>query len=317
MKSLPISVVIPTYRRPELLTRCLDSLSRQQVDGEFEIVVVDDGSGDETSAVLDHWSDQLTALRAFEQPENRGPAAARNRGFREARGELILFLDDDIVAPPDLVQRHLDTHAERNDPSLGILGRVEWEPGLRVTPFMRWLDRSGLQFAYDTWLVAGPVDPPYAAFYTCNLSLSRSLLVESGGFDERFPYPAYEDMELAWRLSQEGFRLEYVPEALAFHSRAIDLPTFADRMGKVAESAEILTRVQPDFPVEHGDAEKGWVRRRERWRLRLLAPFARLFGREDVLARHHRAAIAAAYREGRRRAAERFDARGQEAGSDI
>lgn len=304
-----ISVLVPTYRRPDMLERLLASLEDQTLDPErLEVVVVDDHSEDRTEQVLARAAERSGNVRPFTQDRNRGPAAARNRAVKEARAPLVLFCDDDIVVPTSLVEGHLRAHAEHADPQLGVLGRVDWHPDLRVTAFMRWVDRSGLQFAYDTWLRAGAVDPPYAAFYTANLSLPRKLVVDAGGFDERFPYPAYEDMELAWRLTERGFRLRYEPELLVYHIRAIDLPTFRRRMAMVAESAALLRRVRPEFRVDEDAPLAGRVRRRDRLALRLLAPLARLLGRERLLERHFRAEIAAAYEQGRRRALEEVSA---------
>lgn len=297
-----ISVLIPTFRRAALLDRCLRSLSRQTAQrGSMEVVVVDDGSRDSTQAVLAAWGGRLPSLRYVEQDTNRGPAAARNRAIQEASSPLVLFLDDDIVASPELVSQHVARHAQVDDPMLGILGRVEWAPELKITAFMRWLDRSGLQFAYDTWLRAGPIEPPYAAFYTANLSARRELLLALGGFDERFPYPAYEDIELAWRLTERGFRMEYDPDLIAFHSRAIDLATFCRRMTMVAESAELISVVQPGFPVDHGAPEAGRVRRRELWKLRLSAHVPLLRSSADLRSRWFAAEVAHAYSVGRER----------------
>lgn len=269
--------------------------------GSFEIVVVDDGSKDDTDAVLVAWSKRLPGLRCIEHATNQGPAAARNRAIREASSPLVLFVDDDIVASPDLVLRHAQRHASARDPMLGVLGRVEWAPDLEVTAFMRWLDRSGLQFAYDTWLTAGPVVPPYAAFYTANLSMRRDLLLAEGGFDERFPYPAYEDIELAWRLTQRGFRMDHDPELMAFHSRAIDLGAFCRRMAMVAASAELISVVQPEFPVDHGPPEAGRVRRRELWRMRARCRLPLVRPSSALLSRWFAAEIAHAYAKGRGR----------------
>jgi glycosyltransferase involved in cell wall biosynthesis len=292
--SLPaLSVVVPTYRRPELLRRCLDSLDRQNLPRErFEVIVVDDGSGDETAGVLDR-----AGVVALAQPRNAGPAAARNRGVAQARGRLVLFLDDDVAATPDLLSTHLALHDAADDRLLGVLGRVDWDPALTVTPFMRWLDRSGLQFGYETWLREGPVDPPYAAFYTANLSMHRDLLDEVGGFDERFPYAAFEDMELAFRLAAAGFHLDYRPAAQAFHTRSMDLPGFSRRMEKVGESAELLRRAAPDFPLDDDALRERHVSWARRTRLRLA-------GRRDDDARRqfYWAQVAAAYDRGRRRA---------------
>ena len=290
-----LSVVIPTYRRPDLLRRCLASLAGQDADpGRFEIVVVDDGSGDETGAVLA----TSPGVLALAQPANAGPAAARNRGIHAARGRLVLFLDDDIAAAPDLVTTHLALHAAAGDDRLlGVLGRVDWDPSLTVTPFMHWLDRSGLQFGYDTWLREGPVEPAYAAFYTANLSMHRDVLVESGGFDERFPYAAFEDIELAYRLAGLGFHLDYRPAAQAFHTRAMALEDFSRRMEKVGESAELLRAASPDFPLDDAELRRRLTSRWRRWRQAVAARS----GNDDARRRHYWTQVAAAYDRGRRR----------------
>lgn len=294
-----LSVIIPTYRRPEFLRRCLDSLAVQDAPPEdYEIVVVDDGSPDPTSAALREVAERLPSLRWYRLEKNSGPAAARNLAIAEARGPLLLLMDDDVVATKNLISTHLRLHDEAGDPTLGILGLVEWAPHLTVTPFMRWVDRSGLQFAYDTWIREGPIVPPFSAFYACNLSLPRKLIVDAGGFDERFPYPAYEDMELAWRLTKRGFAMVHRREALAYHARAIDLPTFRARMVRVAESAVLLRALQPEFPLDEGGPQV-WSRAGAGgFSARLLAGLARLTNNATLLDRHFRAEIAAAYLEG-------------------
>lgn len=311
MTAPAVSVVIPTYQRPDLLARCLSALRAQSAPiSAFEVVVVDDGSGDRTPDVLRDAQQKMSNLAVISRERNSGPATCRNAGIKAAVGEVVLFLDDDIEASASLVDSHLRFHDGVADEMVGLLGRVHWAPELRVTSFMRWLDESDLQFGYDTWLREGPVEPPYAAFYTANLSVNRTLLERVGGFDERFPFPAYEDIELAWRLMEAGFRLEYRPGVAAFHTRSIDLATFRRRMAKVGESAELVAAAQPEFPVDHEPAERGHVRRRDLWRLRLVSPLARLRGNEGLLRRWYRAEIAAAYAAGRARAQEQAPSRG-------
>lgn len=291
-----LSVVVPTYQRAALLDRCLTALGACDLAG-VEVVVVDDGSTDGTQQVLDrHAGLPLTALR---QSKNAGPAAARNRGIDAASASLVLFLDDDVVVTPTLLRTHLDLHEAAQDPHLCVLGRVDWHPDLTVTPFMRWLDGSGLQFAYDTWLTEGAVDPPYAAFYTANLSIPTGLLVEAGGFDERFPFPAYEDMELAFRLSHKGLRMDYRPAALAYHARPIDLGVFRRRTAMVSRSAALLRTAAPDFPLDDGGLVQRDRRRRERLRLAAKAAVTRT---EDARAEHYWAQIGHAYVEAARSA---------------
>ena len=295
MSEPTVSVVVPTYQRADLLDRCLTALAASDMS-DFEVLAVDDGSTDATGDVLQRHVDRLP-LTPLVQARNAGPAAARNRGIRAARGRLVLFLDDDVVAPPTLLRSHVALHDDAADPLLCFLGRVEWHPSLEVTPFMRWLDTSGLQFAYDTWLTEGPVDPPYAAFYTANLSMHRELLLDVGGFDERFPYPAYEDMELAFRLTARGLRMEYRPAALAWHSRAIDLATFRRRMASVARSAVLLRRAAPDFPLDDSDLLQRDRRRRDRLRL---AAQAAVLRRDRDRSEHYWAQVAHAYAEAAR-----------------
>lgn len=296
-----LSVVIPTYRRPDLLARCLASLKAQDCARErFEVVVVDDGSGDHTPEVLaDAAATDEIHLVPLLQAKNAGPAAARNRGVTAARGRLILFLDDDVVATPDLVSRHIALHETAQDVSLGVLGRVDWHPDLSVTRFMRWIDASGLQFAYDTWLREGRVDPPYAAFYTANLSMHRELVQRVGGFDERFPYAAFEDIELAYRLAGAGFHLDYRPGARAFHARPMDLAGFCDRMAKVGQSAELIRQAAPAFPLDDADLRNHATRRRQVLRLALRAAVQ---PSDETRSRYYWARVATAYDRGRARA---------------
>ena len=169
-------------------------------------------------------------------------------------------------------------------------------------PFMRWLDDTDLQFAFRTWLRPGPVPGPEKAFYTCNLSMSREAFAAVGGFDERFPYPAYEDVELGWRLGQRGFRLVFDPEALAFHARAVDLETFCARTSFVAESAALLRVARPEVPVEIGSPPDGVRQALLRSALRSVSSRRpQLFGR-DVRSRYYWTEIEHAMAVGLRRA---------------
>jgi GT2 family glycosyltransferase len=295
-----ITVVVPTYRRPSLLAKCLGSLATQDLDPDrFEVVVVDDASGPETREVLEELSSAWPQLRWLVQDVNCGPAAARNRGIAAARSPLLLFVDDDIVAAPDLIPVHLRYHTD-TDGLLGVVGLVQWLPGLRVTPFMQWLDSTDLQFSYGTWMREGRIERPWDAFYTCNLSLSAAMIGAVGGFDERFPYPAFEDVELGFRLSRQGFRLDYRPDALAWHARTMELDGFCRRMGQVGESVTVLRVVQPDAPFDVPADVEG----QRRWRTgarHVVAAVAKVTPSDRIRALHYRAEINQAYREGVRR----------------
>ncbi|MEX2459116.1 MAG: glycosyltransferase family 2 protein [Actinomycetota bacterium] len=294
-----LSVVIPTYNRAASLDALLRSLADQAGPGPFEVLVVDDGSTDETPRIAERWSDGPLPFE-YVRLEHRGPAGVRNEGLRRARGEVVAFIDDDERADPAFVAGHRAAHAEHPRPDQGVLGFVDWAPEVRITRFIRWLDRSGLQFNYP-FLSPGRITPVYGAFVTANLSVKRAFLVEGDLlFDERFPYPAFEDTELGWRLEQAGYELHYHPEILALHARQFSLKEFARRMERVGESAPIFKESRPDFPFEEGYFRRGplgW----KAWAVRLGAPWLRAFGPDRLAGRYYDDVAHRAYSRGTRR----------------
>ena len=203
-RSHPIGVVVPTYNRPDVLRLCLRHLERQTWT-DFEVVVVDDGSSPATrEAVEAHAAAGPLALR-FVRQENSGPARARNLAVSLLRSEVCLLIGDDILAHPELVERHLALHRRDPRPHVAGLGWTRWsESGQTVTPFMRWLDADGLQFAYGD-LLRGAA-PTWRHFYTSNLSLKTGQL-RKHPFNESFRKAAMEDMELAYRMTVERTHL--------------------------------------------------------------------------------------------------------------
>src|SRR5262249_6845763 len=125
------SIVIPTYERPDTLFQVLDALQRQLDPPSCEVVVVDDGSRDDTSARLVSYKPSYP-FRFFSQG-NRGPAAARNRGVEEARGRYVLFLGDDTVPEAELLAAHAAAHAEKGDSQAAVLGYTTWPHDRRVS----------------------------------------------------------------------------------------------------------------------------------------------------------------------------------------
>jgi glycosyltransferase involved in cell wall biosynthesis len=237
------SVVIPTFRRPETLFPVLDALGRQADPPEFEVVVVDDGSGDDTPARLAAYRPAYP-FRFFSQP-NGGPASARNRGVREARGKIVLFLGDDTVPEPPLLSVHGRAHAEKRPHPIAVLGYTTWPRDLRVSPFLHQINEYGLQFGYG--LIRDPEQVPFNFFYTSNVSLPRELLLEAGLFDTSFPHAAWEDIEVAYRLMQRGMRMLYRPEAVARHHHDITFASFRRRQEKAGEAAAIFYRKHPEL----------------------------------------------------------------------
>ncbi len=242
-----LSVVIPTRnRKATLVDTVARVLEQESPPGGSEVIVVDNGSTDDTADALGDLERRSGGrLRALHEPL-RGPAAARNTGAAAARGEVILFLGDD-TDPADhrLLARHATLHHERPEPEYAVLGKVVWDERRPVTPLMRWLD-TGPQFAYEL-LSPGPVDVA-GFFYTAHVSLKKAAFDAAGGFDVRFPYAAVEDMEIGLRLREGGVMLDYRPELVVLHSHETTLERWLERMRLVGRSAALLERMYPDNP---------------------------------------------------------------------
>ena len=238
-----VSVVIPTFNRLEVLAEVLQALEHQQGAPPFEVVVVDDGSTDGTSRWLRSRTFRLP-LRVLTQ-ENRGPAAARNTGVAVAQGEWVAFLGDDTVPDGGWLAAHREVHRRQGDAlQTAVIGYTRWHHRMRLNPFLRYINEYGLQFGYA--LIQDPDDVPFNFFYTSNLSLRRDLLLAEP-FDLRFPYPAWEDIEVAWRLKKRGLRLFYEKRATVAHDHPTDLARFAGRQEKAGYCATVFYRLHPEL----------------------------------------------------------------------
>lgn len=205
-----VTVVMPTFNRRDRLARAIAALEAQEVDLPFDVVVVSDGSTDGTDEMLAEIEPRVP-LRAFSQ-SNGGPAAARNRGLSEATGELIVFIDDDIVAGRGLIQAHVDAHRTLGD-AMVVVGPMIDPDDAVLAPWVRW-EQAMLRKQYAA-LEAGEYEATARQFYTGNASVLRRYVVGAGGFDTAFRRA--EDVELAYRLEDHGLRFAYVPSAIGFH----------------------------------------------------------------------------------------------------
>jgi glycosyltransferase involved in cell wall biosynthesis len=193
-----ISVVIPTYNRLDILTKCLRAMEDQRWQGKYEVVVVDDGSTDGTVEFLE--SQPFAHVRLFRQ-EHGGPAAARNLGVAQAQGDTIIFIDSDLVVTPVFLEVHATTLAQHE--------------GERVFTYGRVVNTSNFDH---------PESEPYkitdfsaAYFATGNVAIAKQWLQKAGPFDEAFSLYGWEDLELGVRLKKLGLRLIKCPEAVGYH----------------------------------------------------------------------------------------------------
>jgi GT2 family glycosyltransferase len=244
-----ISVVIPTYNRLPILQQCLGALERQRLNAPisaYEVVVVDDGSTDATVAWLTSQADTLPHVRLVRQ-EHGGPAEGRNRGVREARGDVIVFIDSDLVVTPTFLISHArqlehdwQRHGDRRCFTYGaVINTANFEDPTSEPHKLR--------------------DLSWAYFATGNVAIDRQLLEQAGLFDTAFRLYGWEDLELGERLRQLGTRLVRCPEAVGYHWHP------------ALELGQIPHLIQ----VERQRARMGLVfyRKHPTWRVRLIIQF--------------------------------------------
>ncbi|MBA3964281.1 MAG: glycosyltransferase [Nitrospirales bacterium] len=212
-----ISIVIPTYNRPQQLASCLQAIRGLTYPPDrFEVIVVDDGSPIPLDSIVKRFSDRLT-VRLMTQP-NSGPAAARNRGAAEARGDFLAFTDDDCAPSTNWLRALADALLEIPDCGVG---------GKAINSLTGNLFSTASQVLLDYLYEYYNRDAQGARFFASNnLAFPRKAFLESGGFDARYREAAAEDRELCDRWISQERPLRYAPEALVFHAHPLTLGTF-------------------------------------------------------------------------------------------
>lgn len=248
------SVIIPTYNRSEKLEECLKALFSVRYDKtNFEIIVINDGSCDNTEAVLKQLEKKSPVLFRHHSKSNQGQGVARNIGIDLAKGEIIVFIGDDIIVTEDFLEEHDKAHLLHPEVSSAVLGFITWHYKIHVTPLMRFMERGGAilgrfggnQFAFD--LLEGKSQADYRFFYTSNISLKKVLL-KRFKFDPWFSGYGWEDIELGYRLTKKaGLNLYYQPSAIAYHDHVINEDQWANRMRDVGSSSVRLHSKYPEL----------------------------------------------------------------------
>ncbi|MBW3663697.1 MAG: glycosyltransferase [Actinobacteria bacterium] len=239
MSSSPqdLTVVIPTRDRWDILRRTIAALRSQTVQG-FEVAVAVDGLD---QAVPDDLDVNHVLVDA-----HAGPGAARNRAVAATERDLVLFLGDDMIPTPVLVEGHLDLHTAHPEPEVAVLGHVRWHRQAGGRRIRSWLDWSATQFDYvqlDGWAHR---DVGFGRFYSSNVSVKRTLFERVGGFDPDFIF-YYEDLDLGYRLGEAGLVLLYEPQAIAEHLHGYDFDQLRNRFAGIAVGERLMADTHPWF----------------------------------------------------------------------
>lgn len=195
---MKISVVIPTYKRPRLLTRSLEALAEQTFT-DFEVIIVSDGPDQYSRQIAVSWKyASLMEVRYIALPAKKGPAAARNAGWRAANASFIAFTDDDCIPDPDWLQ---NLWQEWNGEAvMAFTGKL-------IVP----VSEKPTDYEWNT------AQLEKADFITANCACTRQTLEKVNGFDEQFETAWREDSDLQFRLLQENVPILHLDEAVVVH----------------------------------------------------------------------------------------------------
>jgi glycosyltransferase involved in cell wall biosynthesis len=241
MTAPSLSIVVPTFDRRDSVLRLLRALEAQSPRaGDFEAIVVADGSTDGTTAAVEAYR-AAYPLRCVSLPRS-GRAAARNAGARAAAGPIVQFLDDDMEPAPVMVAAHLERHA-RGD-ATGVVGAVPVVLAADASPVVRYRARA---FTRKLDRLAGRRDAlVFNDVFAGNVSMSREAFFAAGGYDEGFQSYGHEDYELSLRLLRAGHRFVYEPAALAQQHYEKSLRELAADVESEGRTAVAFARRHPD-----------------------------------------------------------------------
>jgi glycosyltransferase involved in cell wall biosynthesis len=242
-----LSIIMPCYNRAHDLIKALQAYDCQKGEAEFELVAVDDASSDATYEVLTSYQPTRYKLRVERMPENKGPAIARNHGIARATSPVILFVGDDILPDERLVEGHISAHRHYKSLPVAVLGRCDWPDNLPVNTLMAHIDGIGAQqFSYHFLQDRHEYD--FRHFYTANISIKRDFLSRLDHyFDPTFRFAAYEDAELAYRLSKIGLRIVYSSILVGQHYHYHTIWSFSQRQQKSGMMGALLVAKHPEL----------------------------------------------------------------------
>lgn len=246
------TIQLCTYNRAALLERVLDACFEQTADPDsYEVVLVNDGSSDDTPAVIERARKRATCRFEVIDQQNSGLAKGRNAGIARATGERIIFIDDDVLPTPNFVEEHLRTH---DASPLAIVrgGAINVESFDKLPP-AKWQlkDYSG------------------NFFWTTNVSVPLATIRAIGGFNDTFAEYGWEDIDVGLRLRQRGVKAVFNPKALVYHwkprPRSGNVEKMIRQARAQARTAVQLAQIHPHWRVYLATGDNAPQRALHKW----------------------------------------------------
>ena len=224
-----ISVVIPTYNRKPLLKLCLDALTVQTYPkSHYEVIVVDDGATDGTEDFIKEYVNKTIINIKYLKQENGGPARARNNGIRNAKGEFVVFTDDDCEADRNWLIEIVKGFTSEEVAGVG---------GMVISKHKDLLS----QFIDHSRILLPPMENESMAYLvTANACYRRKVLTEVNGFTEEIKNPGGEDPDLSFKVKDKGYILKFNPDSIIYHHHKMDLRSFYNNAYNYGRGAKIL-----------------------------------------------------------------------------
>lgn len=256
-----ICVIVPVRDGARTLHDCLEALFASRGPATLDVIVVDDGSRDESLAIARRFG-----CRTLPLPESRGPAAARNAGAERARGERLVFVDADVLVAPDTIGR--------------LMSALETTPVVFATYAPEPRSRNLATRLYHALSVKSlqETDEKTPVAYSYCLAIQRGVFLEAGGFDTRFTRAGFEDAELGWRLAQRGHLAAHLKDVPVVHAVRYDaLGLLRAYFRKSRDLAHVVLRQHRMSLGNQGWTRKGnWLTWAAAWSVLGLVPVALL-----------------------------------------
>jgi glycosyltransferase involved in cell wall biosynthesis len=231
-----VSVIIPAYNAARTISRCLESLMEQDCAEDYEVIVIDDGSTDSTPQTVSKFNN----VRLIRQ-KNAGPAAARNRGAAEAKGEIILFTDADCFPEHNWISEMLRPFNENPD-IVGVKGSYKTRQEEIIARFVQ----LEYEDKYERMMKERYID----FIDTYSAGFRKKIFLDMNGYDTDFPVACAEDVELSFRMSNQGYKMVFNPKAVVYHMHPDTLSAYLGKKYKFAFWRIVALKKNPNKAVK-------------------------------------------------------------------